>query len=76
MGSSSTPIYIYIYIYIQQSIVLAYILPKFTDDFRMLFKHVLYSDPGTNARAKEEQTYVFIDFWRNVKLVRHLWHTF
>ena len=30
-----------------------------SDDFRKLFKHVLYSDLGTNSRAKEEQTYMF-----------------
>ena len=35
----------------------------FTDDFQKLFKRILHSDPGTNARAKEEQTYMFfIDF--------------
>ena len=35
----------------------------FTDDFRMLLKCILYSDPRTNALAKEEQAYMlFIDF--------------
>ena len=34
-----------------------------------MFKHVCYSDKGTNARVKEEQTYMFfIDFMEECEL--------
>ena len=39
--------------------MVSYLSWTFTNDFQKLFKGILYSDLGTNARAEEKQTYMF-----------------